>query len=95
MGAGGMLCLHAEVNLILQLREAGIKGGEIGVSKSCCGVCWEVVMGLREGGEHWVVYDNHGSIYKTLATGIYHIDKTALLHMERSLVQIIKAYLLT
>src|SRR5690606_25622156 len=40
--------MHVEVALILYLREHGLKGGDIGVSQPCCGICWNVIEKIND-----------------------------------------------
>ena len=71
------LTRHTEIGLILRLREMGISGGAIGVSKDCCGVCAAMIRSLISLGQGWTVSGEHGRAYLSLLSGIHTADVDA------------------
>lgn len=87
--------MHVELALILYLRELGLKGGDIGVSRPCCGICWKTVEALNNThNEHWNIYGEHGGrVCSTLPTGIEDVDKKVARQITNALALLIDAHL--
>src|SRR5690606_1063609 len=84
--------MHAEISLILHLKANGLSSGEIGVSKSCCGLCMFSIEEINFNGDNWKINDDHGNIYLTLATGISEVDLRNAKRLQKLLVTLIEAF---
>lgn len=92
--------LHAEMNLILNLRQRGLKKGTIGISKLSCAACYGSKMAInrqpRSGGrEAWEIFGAHGNVYLSIPTNIPYVDKAVLQKFEQVLRNQVEAFLMT
>ncbi|RPA87717.1 hypothetical protein BJ508DRAFT_320712 [Ascobolus immersus RN42] len=87
--------MHVEVALVLYLRNNGMTGGKIGMSRPSCGICWSTIEALNDlYGETWNMAGNHGGrITITLPSGIEKVDKAVNLKIRNALALLVDAHI--